>query len=80
MLDSLRVNAKDRQYQIWERNSLSIPLWTKDVFIQKLIYIHNNPVKEPWNLVTYAEEYRYSSAAFYETGYDEFGLVTHYDE
>ena len=38
------VNAKDRKYQIWERNPLSIDLWTKKVFIQKMEYIHYNPV------------------------------------
>ena len=27
-LDKLLVRAKDRKYQIWERNSLSIPLWS----------------------------------------------------
>src|SRR5476651_53402 len=35
MLEMYRVNAKDREYQIWERNSLSIDLWTQAVFIQK---------------------------------------------
>ena len=31
------VDAKDRQYQFWERNSLSIDLWAEEVFIQKLV-------------------------------------------
>ena len=79
-LSDYLVNAKDRTYQFWERNSLSIDLWTEEVFIQKLIYIHNNPIKDPWNLVTYAEDYKYSSASFYETGIDEFGILTHYKE
>jgi hypothetical protein len=26
----------------------------------------------------YPEDYKYSSAKFYETGIDEFGLLTHY--
>jgi REP-associated tyrosine transposase len=80
MIDDFLVNDKDRQYQFWERNSLSIDLWTKDVFIQKLIYIHNNSLKHPWCLVTHPEDYKYSSASFYETGVDVFGLVTHYEE
>jgi putative transposase len=41
MLAQFVVNAKDRQYQFWERNSLSIDLWSPGVFIQKLDYIHN---------------------------------------
>src|SRR5438132_1263345 len=65
MLDEFLVDAKDRKYQLWERNSLSIDLWNEKVFIQKLNYIHNNPVKHPWNLVQFAEDYKYSSAKFY---------------
>ena len=80
LLNDFLVNAKDRQYQFWERKSLSIDLWTEEVFIQKLIYIHNNPIKDPWNLVVYPEEYKYSSARFYETGIDDFNLLTHYNE
>jgi len=72
------VNAKDRAYQFWERNSLSVDLWTPEVFMQKFDYIHNNPLQKRWQLTDLAENYRYSSARFYETGEDEFGLITHY--
>ncbi|WP_214070354.1 transposase [Mucilaginibacter sp. dw_454] len=79
-LENYRVNAKDREYQIWERNSLSVDLWTAAVFIQKLDYIHNNPIQEKWRLANYPEDYKYSSAKFYETGIDDFGLLKHYAE
>ena len=75
-LEQFRVNAKDREYQFWERNSLSIDLWSEAVFDQKLEYIHNNPLQEKWRLAEFAEGYRYSSAGFYFTGYDEFGLIS----
>jgi putative transposase len=78
-LSQFLVNAKDRQYQFWERNSLSIDLWSPNVFMQKLDYIHNNPLQDKWQLVKYPEDYKYSSAKFYETGIDEFGLLTHYN-
>ena len=77
MLNDFFVDAKDREYQFWKRNPLSIDLWTEEVFIQKLNYIHNNPASHPWNLVQY-RKYKYSSAKVYETGIDEFGLLTHY--
>ncbi len=80
LLEKFFVGARDREYQFWERNPLSFDLWTEAFFIQKLIYIHNNPLKDPWNLVQYPEDYKYSSARFYETGVDEFGLLTHYNE
>jgi putative transposase len=72
------VNAKDRQYQFWERNALSIELWSPGVFMQKLDYIHNNPLQHQWKLVQSPEDYKYSSAKFYYMGIDEFGLLTHY--
>ncbi len=78
-LDRFMVNAKDRQYQFWERNALSIDLWTPAVIIQKLDYIHNNPLQDKWRLAEFPEEYKYSSAKFYYSGEDEFGLLTHYN-
>ena len=44
VLEKFYVGAKDRKYQFWKRNPLSIDLWTKEVFIQKMEYIHYNPV------------------------------------
>jgi len=77
-LEQFRVNAKDREYQFRERNALSIDLWSEAVFMQKLEYIHNNPLQDKWHLAEFPEDYRYSSAKFYETGYDEFGIITSY--
>ena len=75
VLDKFRVNAKDRLYQFWERNSLGIELYSHDVFLQKLEYIHWNPVKG--GLCSLQEEYYYSSARYYDTGIDDFGMLTH---
>ena len=69
------MGAKDRMYQFWERNPLSVDLHSHDVFMQKLEYIHWNPVKA--GLCSYPEGYHYSSARFYITGVDEFGFLTH---
>ena len=78
-LSDFNVNTSDRQFQFWERNALSVELWSPKVFMQKLGYIHNNPLQDKWRLVQYPEDYKYSSARFYETGIDEFGLLTHYN-
>lgn len=75
VLDKFRVNAKDRDYQVWERNPLGIELRTHEVFMQKLEYIHWNPVRA--GLCKYPEEYYFSSAKFYETGIDDFNMLTH---
>ena len=76
VLEQLRVNKYDRTYQIWKREPLSIELFTEKAFLQKMEYIHENPVAA--GLVNFAEEYKYSSAKFYMLGIDEFNIITHY--
>ncbi|OCX54696.1 hypothetical protein BEL04_10755 [Mucilaginibacter sp. PPCGB 2223] len=77
-LNKFKVNSTDREYQFWERNSLSVDLWTPTVLVQKLDYIHSNPLQDKWQLAELPEQYKYSSANFYETGIDSFGLLTHH--
>ncbi len=77
-LEKYKVKASDRNYQLWERNPLSIERWSRPVFLEKLNYIHNNPVKYPWQLCQFPEEYNYSLASFYENGKDDYKLLTHY--
>jgi hypothetical protein len=48
------------------------------IFIQRLNYIHNNPLQEKWRLCKSPEEYRWSSAKFYLTGEDEFNILKNY--
>jgi putative transposase len=68
------VNAKDRKYQIWQRNPLSVLLWSEEVLKQKLLYLHNNPVRA--NLCANPADYKYSSASLYLGGEDLFGFIT----
>lgn len=75
ILSELLVNTKDRKYQLWERNPLSIDLWSEKVMMQKIRYIHENPVRR--DLCKYPEEYKYSSATLYKTGIDNWGFLTH---
>jgi putative transposase len=37
-MEQLNVKTADRNYQVWERNALSIDLFTEQVFLQKLNY------------------------------------------
>lgn len=39
---------------------------SKELFEQKMDYIHNNPLQEHWKLVNEPKLYQYSSALFYE--------------
>ena len=70
------VDAKDRKFQFWERNPLSVDLRNEAVVLQKLTYIHENPVKA--GIAANPSDYKYSSALFYETGIDPFGFLTAY--
>ena len=76
VLPYFRVDAADRDYQIWKRKPLSIELRTDKVYQQKLDYIHWNPVRA--GICKLPEEYKYSSAFFYETGNDNWGFLSHY--
>lgn len=75
-LKDYEVNAIDRKYNFWKRDSLGIELFTTAVFNQKLNYIHYNPVKA--GICNLPEEYYFSSALFYEKGTDHFGFLEHY--
>jgi REP element-mobilizing transposase RayT len=78
VLKHFYVGAKDREYQIWERNPLSIEIISKEVAEQKINYIHKNPLSPKWNLAEEPAKYKYSSAAFYYDGNDEFGFLENY--
>ncbi|MBA3828826.1 MAG: transposase [Taibaiella sp.] len=76
LLEPFIVNAKDRKYQIWERNALSTAIWNEDVLKQKLNYIHQNPIRK--NLCVRIEDYKYSSGEYYTTGKNNYRFLTHY--
>ncbi len=73
-LQKFKVAAVDRAYQIWERLLRSFEFYSRQMVWQKLNCIHNNPCNEKWNLAASPEEYRFSSARFYLTGHNEWGI------
>ena len=50
VLKNFYVGAKDRKYQFWERDPLSVILISQKVAEQKINYIHNNPLHPKWKL------------------------------
>lgn len=79
-LEQFRSTQTDRAFQIWERR----PKWketiSREMALQKLDYIHGNPMQGKWSLSDSAEEYKFSSASFYATGVDNWGFLTHIHE
>ena len=70
LLERCKVDKTDREYQIWKRKPLSIELSSEKLFLQKLAYIHDNPVRA--GICKYPEDYPFSSAFFYDHGIDFF--------
>lgn len=70
-----QVNARNKQYEFWQRDSLAVHLYTREVMLQKLNYIHLNPLASHWHLVTDPCHYFYSSAAFYERNEKKFDFL-----
>jgi len=65
------VAALNKSHEIWQRDSLGIEIYDKEIAKQKLNYIHFNPVSGKWQLSKNDLDYYYSSARFYETGADD---------
>lgn len=80
VLPHFKVEEKEREYRVWQRDPLAVPMDSRIKVEQKLDYIRNNPLSERWSLVDRPENYYWSSAQFYETGEDQFGFLTHYME
>ncbi len=69
------VEANNKAYEFWQRDSLAIHLYTRDVAYQKMDYIHLNPLAVHWQLAKEPSDYIYSSARFYEMGVKEFSFL-----
>ena len=80
VLPYFKVDEPKREYRIWQEDPLAVLMDSKEKFLQKLDYIHNNPLQDKWNLAKRPEEYLWSSADFYESGIDKFGILSHYRE
>ena len=80
ILENFLVNKSDREYQFWEREPMVKEYWTKKFFQQKFNYTYFNPCQPHWNLSDVPENYKYSSARFYETGIKDFSFLTHFNE
>lgn len=58
-----KYNSNNQLYQVWKQNNKPMQCVTPQFTLQKLNYIHNNPVKA--GIVDHPEDYRLSSARNY---------------
>lgn len=59
-------NSRNKEYQFWQQDNHPVQLETVEFTLDKLNYMHNNPVKA--GIVDKAEEYLLSSARDYYLG------------
>lgn len=59
----LEEKAGNYKYSLWEHHSDKFLLTSESMFMQKVNYIHNNPVDE--GLAERPEDYKYSSARYW---------------
>ena len=64
-LDKLKrqSGAKGHTYSLWDHHPNALQLMGEDFFMQKVNYIHQNPVRA--GLIERAEDYRWSSARWW---------------
>lgn len=73
-------SQSDRTYHFWKRSSKNIEIMNRSIALQKLEYIHQNPLQEKWKLVDQAEDYLYSSASFYFTNDKKFSFLSRIED
>ena len=62
-----KYNSRNSQHQFWTHDNHAELILTEPFFLQKLNYIHQNPVGGKWMLAANAIEYLHSSAKYYYT-------------
>ena len=56
--------AHGHRYSLWEHHNNAFPIFSDSMFMQKVNYIHQNPVRA--ELVDQAEDYRWSSVRIWK--------------
>ena len=72
---NFKVLASNKKHQIWQPDSCSIELYSKNFITQKLNYIHELPTKGRWKQCIQETDYKYCSANFYSSGFDHTRLL-----
>lgn len=59
---------KGKKHQVWESSFDAKECVTEKFIVQKLNYMHNNPLSGKWQLAEMPEAYVHSSRYYYTTG------------
>ena len=80
-----RVTPEERKrkkkHRVFEVSSDIKPCYTEKFLLQKLEYIHANPISGKWELADSAESYPHASTRFYELNEEHSKVkITHYKD
>lgn len=71
---------RGKKHEIWKAGFDVKCCRTEKFLLQKLHYIHDNPVRGKWHLAKDNESYEHSSCLFYFRRTQRHCVVTHYEE
>ena len=73
-----REKKKGQLHKVFKDSFDAKAIFSDKFMIQKLYYIHHNPVSGKWNLADDFIDYEHCSASFYETGVVKHFTPLHY--
>ena len=77
---SKRESKKGQVHRVFEESFDAKECYTTEFILQKLDYIHRNPISKKWQLASDFAYYKYSSASFYEKGIKMYGKLVHVND
>ena len=75
-----RERKKKQLHKVFKDSFDAKPIFSEKFLLQKLNYIHYNPVKGKWRLAKDFVSYEHSSASFYEEGITRHFIPKHYKD
>jgi REP element-mobilizing transposase RayT len=63
--ESRARGLRDREHKIWS-DLQAKNIYSREFLLQKVEYVHNNPINKGWELAQNRVDYPYSSACFYD--------------
>ena len=73
-----REKKKGQLHKVFKDSFDAKPIFSDKFLMQKLNYIHYNPVSGKWQLAENFVDYEHSSASFYETGVIKHFMPVHF--
>jgi len=50
ILTIYEASAANKTHEFWQRDSLALPIYSRPFLLEKIVYIHNNPIAKHWRL------------------------------